>query len=45
MNKIMNVDGPMHPGTAAIYYHPEIFLKPKDLYMASLLHKILASDE
>ena len=41
MNKIYKKDGPLIPGAAALFHFPEIFQKPKDEYIASLLKKIV----
>ena len=42
LNKIANAKQgePRLPDVAALYYYPDVFLKPRDEYMAALLHEM-----
>ena len=41
LNKISRSDGPCGtPDAAALYYFPEVFAKPRDEYVAAMLHDI-----
>ncbi len=45
MNRISKEQGPLEPGTAALYHFPEIFLKRKDDYIISLIRKIIEDSD
>ena len=33
-------DCPVNPAAAALYLYPEVFIKPRDLYITAMLHEI-----
>lgn len=40
LDKMQRGEGPEQSAAAAHYFYPEMFNKPRDLYMTSLLHEI-----
>lgn len=40
LEKLQNKQGPAQPAAAAMYYFPDVFNKPRDQYIAALLHEV-----